>query len=66
MPEKSQVLGLSAKRSFKSWVTLCRVQPRLGDLLAGKTQDLEFLSAERIQDLIFSGQRVIMVHFLGA
>ena len=55
-PEKSQGLGLSAKRWSKSWVSLCRLQPRLGDYLAGKTQDLGFFLAERIQDLIFPGQ----------
>ena len=66
LTEKNQDLGVSAQRRSKSLITLCRVQLRLGDLLAGKTQDLGFLLAERIQDLIFSGQRVRMVHFLGS
>ena len=41
--EKNEYLGVSAKRRSKSWVTLCRAQPRLGDLLAGETNNLGFL-----------------------
>ena len=66
LTEKNQDLGVSAKGNTK-FGSLCQEKVQvLGhsvksttktcDLLAGKTQDLQFLLAEKILELSFSGQ----------
>ena len=66
LAEKNHKLRVSAQRNPKSWVSLWRVQPRLGNLLAGMTQDWGFLLAETIQSLILFWTGLEWRNFLGS